>query len=184
MGSKKTNDKTKKKEKLKKESDIIGNADDRRSKNGGKIITDARFSSVHSDPRFQKVPKHKTKVEIDSRFKRMFRDKSFNSSSAPLDKRGKPKKDRSGNALSHYYRLEEEEDQKNKVGNEEDEDGVDEENKNVARNLSDSESNSELEVSGAEYDSGSDTSSSGSDTDEEDDQVYSEEELPVQVIFF
>ncbi|CBI25928.3 unnamed protein product, partial [Vitis vinifera] len=111
MGSKKSND-GKKKEK--KESDSAGGAEDRRSKNGGKIVTDARFSSLHSDPRFQKVPKHKTKVEIDSRFNRMFHDKSFTSSSAPLDKRGKPKKDRSGNTLSHYYRLEEQEEEEKK----------------------------------------------------------------------
>ncbi|TQD80981.1 hypothetical protein C1H46_033461 [Malus baccata] len=41
------------------------------------IIADPRFSSVHWDPRFQNVPKHKAKVEIDSRFNRMFTDKRF-----------------------------------------------------------------------------------------------------------
>ncbi|KAL6345306.1 hypothetical protein AAG906_015789 [Vitis piasezkii] len=179
MGSKKSNDRKKKekeKEKVKKESDSAGGAEDRRSKNGGKIVTDARFSSLHSDPRFQKVPKHKTKVEIDSRFNRMFHDKSFTSSSAPLDKRGKPKKDRSGNTLSHYYRLEEqeEEEKKKEISSEEDED------ENEIRKLSASESDGESELSGAEYDSESDASSTGSDTDEEDDGVYSEEESPAQ----
>ncbi|XP_034684314.1 pre-rRNA-processing protein ESF1 [Vitis riparia] len=179
MGSKKSNDRKKmekEEEKVKKESDSAGGAEDRRSKNGGKIVTDARFSSLHSDPRFQKVPKHKSKVEIDSRFNRMFHDKSFTASSAPLDKRGKPKKDRSGNTLSHYYRLEEqeEEEKKKEISSEEDED------ENEIRKLSASESDGDSELSGAEYESESDASSTGSDTDEEDDGVYSEEESPAQ----
>uniref|UniRef100_A0A803NNR4 NUC153 domain-containing protein n=1 Tax=Cannabis sativa TaxID=3483 RepID=A0A803NNR4_CANSA len=53
-----------------------------------KLITDSRFASVQSDPRFKRAPKHKTKVEIDSRFNRMFTDKRFAPSSAPVDKRG------------------------------------------------------------------------------------------------
>lgn len=35
---------------------------------GGKVVTDARFAAVHSDPRFQRFPKAKAKVEIDERF--------------------------------------------------------------------------------------------------------------------
>ena len=69
---------------------------------------DARFASLHSDPRFQKVPKHKTKVFIDSRFNRMFNDKRFAPSSAPLEKWGKPKKENSQSSLRHYYHLKDE----------------------------------------------------------------------------
>ncbi|KAM6540513.1 hypothetical protein CsatB_004960 [Cannabis sativa] len=72
-----------------------------------KLITDSRFASVQSDPRFKRAPKHKTKVEIDSRFNRMFTDKRFAPSSAPVDKRGKPKKQNSDNFLKSYYRVEE-----------------------------------------------------------------------------
>ncbi len=35
---------------------------------GGKVVTDSRFAAVHSDPRFQRFPKAKAKVEIDERF--------------------------------------------------------------------------------------------------------------------
>lgn len=78
----------------------------------GEIITDARFSSLHSDPRFMEAPKNKAKVSIDSRFNRMFTDKNFASSKARIDKRGKPKKKDSGaESLKHYYRLEDEEEE-------------------------------------------------------------------------
>lgn len=75
-----------------------------------KVITDPRFASVHSDPRFQNPPKHKSKVTIDSRFNRMFTDKNFTSSSTRIDKRGKVKKEDSvaKNPLKHFYRLDEE----------------------------------------------------------------------------
>lgn len=35
---------------------------------GGKVVTDSRFAAVHHDPRFQRFPKAKAKVEIDERF--------------------------------------------------------------------------------------------------------------------
>jgi len=41
-------------------------------------IKDDRFSKLHFDPRFQKLPKNETKVKIDNRFSRMFTDKNFN----------------------------------------------------------------------------------------------------------
>ncbi|KAF5735917.1 pre-rRNA-processing protein esf1 [Tripterygium wilfordii] len=100
MGSKNAEDQKKRKKKHGK--------NDGHESTAGKIVEDSRFASVHSDPRFQKVPKHKTKVAIDSRFDRMFTDKNFGSSSAPLDKRGKRKKQKSGSSLRHYYRIDEE----------------------------------------------------------------------------
>lgn len=134
-----------------------------RSKDGSdnnknkKIITDSRFASVHSDPRFQNVPKQKSKVAIDSRFDRMFTDKNFASSTAPFDKRGKPKKNlkTSKSSLQHYYRIEAE-DKKS----DEDEEIEEEERRN--------ETDSESELKEAA------DVSSGSGTEEEDDDDVSE----------
>ncbi|KAE9466348.1 hypothetical protein C3L33_01737, partial [Rhododendron williamsianum] len=106
MGSKNKQSKNKNKDKDSK-TDV---ARDIESK---KVITDPRFAPVHSDPRFAKLTLHKAKVEIDYRFKRVFTDKSFYSSSAKIDKRGKPKKD-TQNPLKRYYRLEDEEEDKEK----------------------------------------------------------------------
>ena len=70
---------------------------------GNKVITDERFASAHSDPRFQRMPHRDVKVSIDSRFNRLFSDKSYASSSAPVDKRGKLRKNKGENLLSQYY---------------------------------------------------------------------------------
>ncbi|KAK6924527.1 hypothetical protein RJ641_010727 [Dillenia turbinata] len=131
------------------------------NKNKKKIITDSRFSSVHTDPRFQKLSKHKTKVPIDSRFSRIFSDKKFASSSVPFDKRGKPKKQTSESTLRHYYHFEEDEEEKavaakkkkREISNDEDDENE----------SSDSESVSESETS----DPGSNSESSTDDSDEE-----------------
>ncbi|GAU47386.1 hypothetical protein TSUD_83190 [Trifolium subterraneum] len=81
------------------------------SNSNEKVIDDPRFSMVHTDPRFREAPKHQTKVSIDSRFDRMFTHKSFSSSSAPVDKRGRPKDkaDSQQHSLRHYYKMDEEE---------------------------------------------------------------------------
>ncbi|KAK9988976.1 hypothetical protein SO802_029215 [Lithocarpus litseifolius] len=78
MPSKKKNEK---KPKLNKDSDPSPTAQDSNNNNndnnngrGKKIITDAQFVSMHSDPHFQKVSRHKSKVAIDSRFDRMFKE--------------------------------------------------------------------------------------------------------------
>ncbi|KAL0008922.1 hypothetical protein SO802_010424 [Lithocarpus litseifolius] len=75
----------KKKPKLNKDSDPSPTAQDSNNNNndnnngrGKKIITDTRFAFVHSDPRFQKVPRHKSKVAIDLRFDRMFKEEMEN----------------------------------------------------------------------------------------------------------
>jgi hypothetical protein len=81
----------------------------------GAAIEDPRFSRLHSDPRFQRMPKNKTKVAIDSRFSHMFSDKNFH---GPLgvDKRGRVKKKKETQLLERYYKIgndgkEEEEDE-------------------------------------------------------------------------
>ncbi|XVE86319.1 hypothetical protein DITRI_Ditri18aG0026300 [Diplodiscus trichospermus] len=185
MGSKNRGHKTKNKEKSKnKPNSALSVQDSNNNKSeSGKIIMDARFASLHTDPRFQKVPKHKNKVVIDSRFNRMFNDKRFAPSSAPLDKRGKPKKGNSQSSLRHYYHLKEEEDeegggdeerkrQKDFVSEEDDSEEVDEESESSEMLEKDSDLESEEDVEGLE---------SGSTTEEEDvDIVYEDGEPEIQ----
>ncbi|CAM8958796.1 unnamed protein product [Rhodiola kirilowii] len=89
----------------------IGKKDKRKSEgsNGGgakEVVTDARFASVHSDPRFQNIPRREKKVSIDPRFDKIFTDRDFGSSAAPVDKRGR-RKEQKENPLQRYYQLEE-----------------------------------------------------------------------------
>ncbi|KAG6594756.1 hypothetical protein SDJN03_11309, partial [Cucurbita argyrosperma subsp. sororia] len=200
MGSKSLSNSKKKNKgnKSKEERNLQSSASDNK-----KIITDPRFSSVHFDPRFQNVPKHKAKVAIDSRFDRMFVDKRFGSSSAQLDKRGKPKKGKSENPLRHYYKIEEksekndsEEDveteekvedvekeekiedveKEEKVDSESVESDVEVEEKNQILELEESESEDDGEIESDYY---------TTDTDQSDlDEIYDDEtsELPVENI--
>ncbi|XVE80554.1 hypothetical protein DITRI_Ditri14bG0149400 [Diplodiscus trichospermus] len=176
--------KTKTKEKNKnKPNSTLSEQDSNNNKNdsgSGKIIMDSRFASLHSDPRFQKVLKHKTKVIIDSRFNQMFNDKRFAPSSAPLDKRGKPKKGNPQSSLRHYYHLKEEEDEdeeeekrnKDVVTEEDDSKEIDEESESSEMLEKDSDGESEEDVEGLE---------SGSTTEEEDvDIVYEDGEPEIQ----
>ncbi|XP_077220585.1 pre-rRNA-processing ESF1-like protein [Tasmannia lanceolata] len=129
------------------------------------IITDSRFSSLHSDPRFQLPHKHQSKIPIDSRFNRMFSDKNFSSSSA-LDKRGKPKKENTQNPLLHYYKEEEEEEEEKAE-------------KLVKNSDSDSES-SESESLSVDEDVNElvgESGSSSTDSDDDGDEIYSEEDV-------
>lgn len=163
---------------------------------GGKLVTDERFSRVHWDPRFRPLPKHKNKVELDPRFKSMFSDKRFSSSAALLDKRGRPKKHNKQNPLHRYYRIEENKDKEDEtdedeVGEKEEVEGVKEEEtgseeEKLERNaaalktaqLSDESEESEP-ASSSEVET-ADTEST-IDTDEDDeDHVYEEEEVQEQ----
>lgn len=120
-----------------------------RNKHG--VVTDERFASVHFDPRFQRVPKKESKVQIDSRFARMLKDESFASSSAPVDKRGRLKKEKAENPLLRYY-------------HDQDEGEREEEEEDEER-----ESGSEIKVS-------EDDTSSGDDDDDDGDYDYDDEE--------
>ncbi|CAI9110986.1 OLC1v1011112C1 [Oldenlandia corymbosa var. corymbosa] len=155
-----------------------------KSDNGGKdgkLITDPRFASVHSDPRFREPPKHKSKVTIDSRFSSVFTDKKFATSKAPTDKRGKPKKKgdaAASNPLKRYYRLEDEKkgklDEKLLSDDEEsDSEDLKVKRKDESKESSTSEEEEEEEV---ESDGSSSTSASSTDSDEEDDVVSDDEE--------
>ncbi|CAM6048176.1 unnamed protein product [Sphagnum compactum] len=138
----------------------------------GAAIEDPRFSRLHSDPRFQRMPKNKTKVAIDSRFSHMFSDKNFH---GPLgvDKRGRVKKKKETQLLERYYKIgndgkqEEEEEDAEKFNDQEtvkdsSEDG----------GLSDAVVDSDLE----ETSSSSSSSSSEGESDKEDDEAAGEEE--------
>lgn len=157
------------------------------------IITDPRFVSVNWDPRFKNVPKHKAKVEIDDRFKVMFTDPRFSSSSAPSDKRGKPKKADRGEALRQYYQTsrDEEEVKYDKVkpkeeGEEsEEEDELSEESESEEEDrakLKEEESESEEldgDVAGSESETTTDTDT---DTDEDEEVVYEDGMPAMQVL--
>ncbi|KAL4342663.1 hypothetical protein S245_035635 [Arachis hypogaea] len=168
MGSK-NNVKTNKSKKKKDNSEKHNSNNDFDEKNNNtndgsnNVISDPRFSSLHTDPRFREdAPKHKTKVAIDSRFDRMFTDKSFRPSEAPVDKRGRPKKGPPSThaSLRHYYKEEEEEEEEEEEGTE-------------------SESAESEEESESESDADTDTDT---DADEEgaDVEAYDEEESEVK----
>lgn len=164
---------------------------------------DPRFASVHTDPRFQRVPKRESKVTIDSRFNRMFTDKHFGTSSAPVDKRGRPKRQKTDSSLRHYYRIEEEDtkDAKKKRKDEvlsseeeEEEEGLkkrkrkeevlsseeeDEEEESGGDELEDLETESDDDVGGSEEEETSSSSSSSSDEEEENMENVEVENVPV-----
>ncbi|KAH1098193.1 hypothetical protein J1N35_015114 [Gossypium stocksii] len=125
---------------------------------------------VFVSPCFQKVPKRKTKVVIDYHFNRMFTDKRFASSSAPLDKRGKPNKGNTQGSLRHYYHLEEEEgeEEKRKKAALSEEDGTEEESDTSEMPQMDSDGELEEE----------EISESGSTTEEEDIDIDYEDGEP------
>lgn len=150
------------------------------SNGGGRIITDSRFAAVHSDPRFQQVPKHKAKVAIDSRFDSVFSDKRFSSSTAPLDKRGRPKKRNPQNPLRHYYRMEEHRD---KEDAEEKQDSGSEGSERVTdvAKTAKLKTESEKSESGSESESedgavSAESESTGSESESEDEAVSAESE--------
>ncbi|KAL6960442.1 hypothetical protein U1Q18_038207 [Sarracenia purpurea var. burkii] len=173
MGSKDKNHK-KYKQKPKREGGATAGGQDSGCRHGIKnVVTDSRFASVHSDPRFAKLTKHKSKVAIDSRFHRMFTDKSFSSSSAQIDKRGKPK-DSSQNHLKHYYRLEEKEEEEKELKSIEE---VKDEDADSEEESEESQSEREVELkkrggkpSELELKNESDESASEDDEDEDEDE--------------
>ncbi|KAI4386828.1 hypothetical protein MLD38_004727 [Melastoma candidum] len=144
-------------------------------------VTDERFSSANFDPKFQNVPKQKSKVEIDDRFQRMFTDASFSSSAAPTDKRGRPKKKRGGGGgeserslMERYYRIgERKEEEEVEDESHSEEGGVDD----VAKfSVSSDDDEDDLERDEPEEDSATTT-----DTDDESEEDEEGEELEENV---
>lgn len=182
MGSKKSNSKKHDKKKEKKGKDSAKSDDSQPSHVN--FIDDPRFSAAHTDPRFREAPKHETKVAIDSRFKRMFTDRSFLSSSAPVDKRGKPK-DKStsqSDSLRHYYKIDSE-DKKKVERSSDDEDTEEEELVEDDKGVKSEETTeSELESATA---SDTDTNiNTDTDTDTDEGVDYEEDTPDMQVLLY
>ncbi|VAI54517.1 unnamed protein product [Triticum turgidum subsp. durum] len=80
-----------------------------------RAMEDERFAAARADPRFQPMRRKEAKVALDSRFMApMLTDPMFDSSAAPVDKRGRRRKksarDRE-NPMLHYYLSQEEGDE-------------------------------------------------------------------------
>lgn len=148
------------------------------------IISDPRYSKAHTDPRFREAPKRETKVAVDSRFNRMFTHKSFLPSSAPVDKRGKPKNNPTSQlgSLRHYYKIDEKEVEQSSDEEEENEEEL--LKANQVKPESDKGTESE-ETSESESEETSESESDvDTDTDEgADEEVYEEEASDVHVLY-
>ena len=90
--------------------------------NQNDVVTDARFSAMHRDPRFMAMPKKTGAVQIDSRFAGVFDDPNFASGggTSGTDKRGRRAEDERGAKLDArakqrkemraYYKMDDEDD--------------------------------------------------------------------------
>ncbi|KAL2966330.1 hypothetical protein AAZX31_16G110100 [Glycine max] len=144
------------------------------------IISDPRYSKAHTDPRFREAPKRETKVAIDSRFNRMFTHKSFLPSSAPIDKRGKPKNNPTSQlgSLRHYYKVDEKEVEQSSDEEEDNEEELVKANrmKPESDKGTELEETSESESSAESEETSESESDVDTDTDEgADEEVYEEE---------
>ncbi|KAJ1700832.1 hypothetical protein LUZ63_000611 [Rhynchospora breviuscula] len=130
---------------------------------GDETITDERFSAMRQDPLFRRMRRKENKVVIDSRFDKIFKDKNFAGSAAPVDKRGKPKKDEKGKRflMQHYFNQERESKEREAERDaKEDTEEEDEMGDTLGLDLSDSG-----DLSGSDE--------SGSFDDDDDDDQYS-----------
>ncbi|SPN99692.1 related to Streptococcus M protein [Cephalotrichum gorgonifer] len=140
-------------------------------------ITDARFASFETDPRFKLPSTKKTKTTIDKRFARMLDGEEF-VSATKVDKYGRKLKSKSEagkKALKSLYRQEEEEaakaDEKNADKESEEEEEEDEDDEEEDSDIDDEEVEEELEAAKS-YDPARDGgfSSSEEESDEEEDE--------------
>ncbi|KAL8473905.1 hypothetical protein ACS0TY_030679 [Phlomoides rotata] len=146
------------------------------------MITDDRFASAQTDPRFIEPKKRRSKVAIDSRFLGVFTDKSFSSSNAPVDKRGKPKNNKraSATALSHYYSLGQQENgnEASRIGKREDDEslaaGTDQVESEKLNETFEDDDDDDGDVHS--LDEPSPTSTTDSDSDSDSDGQYLDEE--------
>ncbi|KAG8369515.1 hypothetical protein BUALT_Bualt14G0021600 [Buddleja alternifolia] len=145
------------------------------------MITDDRFASAQSDPRFMEAPKRRSKVTIDSRFHRVFTDSSFTASNAPIDKQGKPNnnnksKSKGATSLKHYYRQEEEDNKTYPIEEEEEEDDDDEGDSDAETGLqTDSDSSETLNNNILDDDDDEQRFDESSSTTDSDDQSMDED---------
>lgn len=81
-----------------------------------RAMEDERFAAARTDPRFRPMRRKEAKVALDSRFSSMMTDPRFDSSAAPVDKRGRRRKKRENPMLEYYLNQEDlEEEGKGKV---------------------------------------------------------------------
>ncbi|KAK6350232.1 pre-rRNA-processing protein esf1 [Orbilia brochopaga] len=85
----------------------------------GPVITDPRFSSVHSDPRFALPKKRYHAHTIDSRFKKVLEDDDF-ARTAKVDKYGRPLSvDKRREEIRRLYKFEDEDEDDDSEGDDE-----------------------------------------------------------------
>ena len=134
---------------------------------GASRITDARFASFETDPRFRLPSTKKTKTTIDKRFARMLDGDEF-TSAAKVDKYGrKLKSDAGKKALKNLYRQENEEDEEDSEG---ESDSADEDDAAIG----DDEVEKQLDVAKS-YDPARDGGFSSSDEDDSEAEDVEEE---------
>ncbi|CEO95234.1 NUC153 domain-containing protein [Plasmodiophora brassicae] len=148
-----------------------------RPRNDDEVIDDPRFARVHSDPRFQTMPKSKRKVQIDERFKGMFDDPRFQSNYV-IDEYGrKVETDAYGDNLHRYYELEDDQDKSSDEpdvlpSSEDDGDPTDEGARDISR--------VGFETDSSDDDASSESSDDGVKVDEEaGDQTEEKEDVPL-----
>ncbi|KAF7155092.1 hypothetical protein CNMCM5623_005300 [Aspergillus felis] len=147
-----------------KKSKKSGKAD----KQAGTVITDPRFASIQTDPRYRLPSKRQTHVKLDNRFAHMLRDKDF-SRNAAVDRYGrKLARDDTKKQLERFYQLE---------GAEDDDEDEDEEEGGMAAD-DDDEVLKELKRVDKAYDPARDGGFSSSSSEEESssDEESEEEE--------
>ncbi|KAF5497840.1 Pre-rRNA-processing protein esf1 [Colletotrichum siamense] len=138
------------------------------SKNGK--ITDSRFSSFETDPRFRLPSKKQTKTKIDKRFAGVLKDDAF-TATAKVDRYGrKIKSDSKKKALQRLYEAEDDDEEED----EEEEDGGDMEvdaDDVVQRELAKADAKYDPARGGGFSESESESESSDDDDDEEEAEV-------------
>ncbi|KAK2767340.1 pre-rRNA processing protein [Colletotrichum kahawae] len=140
------------------------------SKNGK--ITDSRFSSFETDPRFRLPSKKQTKTKIDKRFAGVLQDDAF-TATAKVDRYGrKIKSDSKKKALQRLYEAEDDEEE-----DEEEEEGGDMEvdaDDVVQRELAKADAKYDPARGGGFSESESESESSDDDDDEEEAEVVAD----------
>ncbi|KAJ3705211.1 hypothetical protein LUZ61_008916 [Rhynchospora tenuis] len=103
-----------KKKKKRHEQQVAKSSEGEEENARDEAMTDERFSAMRRDPLFRRMRRKENKVVIDSRFDKIFKDKNFAGSAAPVDKRGKLKKDEKGKRflMQHYLNQKRESEEK------------------------------------------------------------------------
>lgn len=129
-------------------------------------ITDSRFASFETDPRYALPSKRKAKTTIDKRFARMLKDDDF-TATAKVDRYGrKIKSDSKKKALQRLYQ-EEDEDEDDDEGS----DGQVDDDDIVQRELEKADTKYDPARGGGFSSSESDSDSDSDDDDEDEDDV-------------